>query len=267
MNQRQQIMDLLKPKKKAKEIRDRRTWWVLVAFLLAISALLLVLSGFEKVPAVEAAIVDDERPRCAMGSTVPEKHENHVEFAATWENGSPEGEYPFEFGDGSSVVLTGTTGGIQFSHDYAYQVGGIVTYTAGFTVTNGLTSTVCHIEQWIVLDDSPDLPPPPPPATMTEKIYLPQMFNYVAGPQAGIWTEIGPAWNHVMVHLVWTGGYAEWRDVFFGDGSSTKVFGAEGDVYLPHDYPYPGGAFTISYEIEGPGGKATTFYIVEVVAP
>ncbi len=262
MNERKQIMNLLKPKKKAKEIRDRRTWWVLVAFLLAISALLFVLSGFEKVPAAEAAIEDDERPRCAIGNTVPDKHENHVEFAATWENGSATGAYPFEFGDGTSTVLTGTTGGIQFSHDYAYEVGGIVTYTAEFMVTNELTTTVCHVEQQIVIDDTPIIILPPPDTT--QKVYLPQVFAQVAPPQAGIWTEVGPAWNHVVIHLVWTGGSDEWRDVYFGDGSSTKVFGAEGDTFVWHDYPYPGGAFTISYEVEGPGGKATSFYIVEV---
>lgn len=258
-------MDLLKPKKKKlKEVRDRKTHRLLWAFLLVVLALMLLFAGLKKAPAAEAALEDDDRPRCAMGNSVPELGENHVEFAASWENGNPEGEYPFEFGDGSSVVLTGTVGGIQFSHDYAYQVGGVVTYTAGFTVTNGLTETVCHIENWIVIDDRPVVPPPPPPATMTEKIYLPVVIYQAALPQAGIWTEVGPAWNHVIIHLVWTGGNAEWRDVYFGDGSSTQVFGAEGDIYLTHDYPYPGGQFEISYEVDGPGGQTTTFYIVEL---
>lgn len=260
MNERQIIMDLLKPKKKKlKEVRDGKTWWVLLAFFLAISALIMLLSGFEKVPDAEAAVQDGDRPRCAMGSTVPELGENHVEFAATWENGSPTGAYPFEFGDGSSVVLTGTTGGIQFSHDYAYEVGGIVTYTAGFTVTNELTTTVCHIEHWIVIDDRPELP------TEHYEVYLPIATADAQPPQVDLDLVPNPHWMRVYLHAKWSNGADIWHRLEFGDGQGIDLFGPAGDHYYWHDYPWPGGVFTATLTVSNTVGVSVSTLVFDLV--
>jgi hypothetical protein len=59
---------------------------------------------------------------------------NHVDFSITWSGGNPDGQYEFLFGDETSSILSGPSGEVVLPHDYAYELGGVVTYTATVTV-------------------------------------------------------------------------------------------------------------------------------------
>ena len=138
---------------------------------------------------------------------------NHVVFTATWSGGNESGQYPFVFGDGApSDVLTDTAGIKVLPHDYAYNVGEIVTYTAGFTVTGTSDSANCKTS--VVIDDRQ-------PAPSVDLVIVKQLLNHLTFGVA--WTNGQPNQAHLLT---------------FGDGSQTGFVGASGDTTTTHDYAY-----------------------------
>lgn len=124
-------------------------------FSLIVSGILLAIFLMIFGALLVQAAPQSSHPTCGLSNLVPERGENHVEFAATTENGGEGHEYPFYFGDGDSVVLTGTNASFHFGHDYPYIPGEVVTYTFGFTVTSDVTTTTTHCHHWVGIDFRP----------------------------------------------------------------------------------------------------------------
>lgn len=190
-----------------------------------------------------AAVI--ERPTCGLGNTVPGWGENHVEFAASWFGGFEQGEYPFQFDDGSMVVFTGTQGSKLFSHDYSYIEGGIITYTVGFTVTSDITTTVAYCHNDIVIDFRPQ--------AVTYNIFLPLVSKPAHVPACTV-AVAEQTVNHVVFDVDWQNAGDGTHTFSFGDGTETKQFsGSVGSSNTWHDYAWPGGNFTAMLSLDGGG--------------
>lgn len=194
-------------------------------------------------------VAAEGQPTCDVQKTSQDK--NHAVFDTAWNGGSPTGTYPFNFGDGSGPnILTGVSGTKELPHDFSYNVGGVVTWTSGFTVYSDGGVARCDVRT--VIDDRPVVPVP----TMTQRIFLPVVVRPLPpSPPASLDALVGPRWNHVNFHLMWDKASEDWHGLNFGDGSFVLVYGPSGDMYKEHDYPYPGGIFSATLIINGQGGQ------------
>ena len=210
-------------------------------FLTALVAVVFIFAGVYPADRVQA----DTLPTCGFGNTVPERFQNHVNFSATWVNGSPTGAYPFDFGDKSpEYVLTGSDGGELFDHDYPIVIGEAVTYYYGFTVYNDAGDRrACNGQ--VTIDYRP------------YQVFLPLVSKPELVPSCTIKiTE--QSVNHVVFGVEWQDAGNGAHTINFGDGASTQQFsGSEGSGSTWHDYSYPGGKFIAEMNLSG-GGSCST---------
>jgi len=196
---------------------------------------------------------DVVNPKCGMGNTIPTSFENHVEFSTTWEDGSPTGEYPFDFGDGSpNYVLTGMEGSSLFSHDFPIVMGEVVTYYVGFSVYNDTYPDSANCMNSVIIDyRQPEY-----------KVFLPIISKAISPPSCLIAISEQNL-NHLVFDVTWQDAGIGVHQIQFGDGSYTEQFsGSSGSGQTWHDYAYPGGNFIITMKLDG-GGSCFTKVLVD----
>jgi len=206
---------------------------------------------------VYPARADSNLPTCGWGNTVPERFQNHVEFSATWVNGSSTGEYPFDFGDSSpKYVLTGSDGGSLFGHDYPIVTGQAVTYYFGFVVYNDSGDTR-DCQGSVTIDYRP------------YQVFLPLITNPVPEPPTCFVNPVvvsSP--NQIRFDFKWDGAFALNHKTDFGDGTSTEeLSGASGTQSVSHSFPWPGGNFVVSTDFTGPGGTTNCSLTLQINWP
>lgn len=262
MNERQQLMQLLKPKPiSPQKKRENGQVWVVVTVIGIVLLLCVLLAAADHILVAGAT----GGPSCEIQLA----HSfNHAVFTTTWSGGYEAGEYPFYFGDNAPAnVLTGTQGVKVLPHDYGYLVNDVISYTAGFTVTDSPTETVQHCEQVVVIDDRPVI-------TLTHQIYLPLVFNQFGPPQVSMKVDAGPEWNDLIVQGEWSGGYCSiygpmYAHLDWGDQTGVDLPSDCGNITqtASHDYDYLGGRYTIVLTVSGPGGMTSVSKIVTVILP
>ena len=181
---------------------------------------------------------------------------NHVDFTVSWTTDDPDGTWHFLFGDGTETVLTGASGTATFSHDYAYNVGGVIAYQASIELPSAGGSGY-WADPWIgeiVIDDRSK--------EKTYTVYLPLIMNASPAPYCSITVSTQDV-NHIVFDATWSGAGDGVHSFEFGDGSVTDQFsGPNGNASTWHDYAYPGGNFIITMKLDG-GGSCFTKVLVD----
>lgn len=173
---------------------------------------------------------------------------NHVQFHVEWITDQPveTAIWHFQFGDGTETVLLGTSGSADFSHDYAYNVGGVIIYHPSFSLPSNVGGSGFWTDPWsgtIVIDDRP--------IGVTYTVYLPIISKPAQNPYCSIVVS-EQALNHVVFDVSWQNAGSGIHQIKFGDGAITEQFsGSNGSGTTWHDYPYPGGNFLIEMNLEG----------------
>lgn len=180
---------------------------------------------------------------------------NHVDFTVSWVTDDPNGEWYFLFGDGTETVLVGATGTANFSHDYAYEIDGVITYYPSIDLPSdgGSGSWTDPWQGTVVIDDRS--------IEVTYIVYLPIVMKAAPSPHCSVlMTEQNV--NHVVFDVVWENAGSGNHTISFGDGTGTQQFSGEnGSGQTWHDYSYPGGNFIISMDLSG-GGNCFTKVLI-----
>jgi len=174
---------------------------------------------------------------------------NHVVFTVTWVTDDPSGAWPFHFGDGAEYVIVGESGTDTFDHDYEYNTGGIISYTAWIDLI-GWTDPWYGV---ITIDDRPEIE--------TYYTYLPLVTRSEPIPTCSI-TISSYDKNHFVFNLSWENAEDGYHTFYFGDGSYTQQFyGVSGSGSTWHDYPYPGGNFLTEMDLFGGGSCSKEIFV------
>lgn len=187
---------------------------------------------------------------------------NHVTFTVSWvtdEQDLSKAKWTFYFGDGSQVVLEGTTGTAQFDHDYGYNVAGVITYHPTIDLADWTDPwTGC-----ITIDDRPTEP-------VTYKLYLPLVMKPAQpAPDCAITATAGQLANNITFGFTCTNvpdGWAKFAfDITGHDSAQTDVLLTGGVGFASHSYPWPTTTFTGRLTVTGLDGKGYHFDISLIV--
>lgn len=181
---------------------------------------------------------------------------NHVAFSVTWVTNDPNGAWPFLFGDGTETVISGESGVISFTHDYAYDPGGIITYNPSFTLGD-------WTDPWtgIVTIDDRD------PVTDTFKVFLPIVSRAPIEVVCDFRVAYNAYQNNLMLLESWCtnvpDGYnAHLKfDTLGQDDAECDLLVTDGKTGEIHAYPYPYTDFLAQYEFTDTIGTAHIFYV------
>jgi hypothetical protein len=164
---------------------------------------------------------------------------NHVDFTVTWVTDDPNGAWPFHFGDEAEYVIVGESGTDSFYHNYAYNPGGVISYTAWIEL-EGWT------EPWsgvITIDDRPE--------TVIYLAYLPLITKAKPIPTCSIAVSSHDR-NHYVFDVIWENAGNGVHTFNFGDDALTEQFyGSSGSGLTWHDYAT--GIYTTRMELFGGG--------------
>lgn len=221
---------------------DRFSWIVTIVIIIslivgALLALFVIPSPFSGNAANGIAYAAPADAPIANVELV-EQSFNHIEVQVAWQE-ADNTAHTITWGDGTETAVEGSEGIETFTHDFAYEVGGMTSYTIEFTVNgqNGTATDTLVIE----IDDRSEQP--------TASIEITDQ-NF----------------NSVQFRVEWTGGSDATHRIDFGDGSETGVQGLEGVQNLVHDFAYVPGELTsywVAFTVIGAAEETTV--AVEVV--